>query len=94
MTEKTLNDEWRAAHPEPLPPEPDERYWRFYVDTWDDECFYLGENGIPCDEDEKWQFSLADAAAEADLRAGLFEDYEFHGMVARVTYESRGKVKS
>jgi len=68
------------------------RRWLFRGEDWNDDDFYIDENGAEVCEDAAvpWVGSELDAKAEADRRCDLWEESN-EAFIAKITIESRGK---
>lgn len=74
----------------------DLRKWRFWVENFDDDTLYVGADGNP-DPDElapPFVGTFAQAAHEADRRCDLYEARPSSFTVAKVVYESVGRVET
>lgn len=70
------------------------RRWWFYVETEDEEVApYLDKDGSPvcCGDSVDWIGTKAEAMAEGDRRADLYEE-KSNILVGRIVSESRGRV--
>lgn len=68
------------------------RRWKFRVEDPDGEGCYVGPDGKQ-DSECEWIGTDAEASAEAQRRAGAWEN-DTNGLCLRVVYESQGQVKA